>query len=93
MELKLNSHRLLVAGYDPPLVSKEPHGPEVLAEAILDWRRYRRKNVYSGDSEWLSPITDDGVDKLINLVCYSSLMPEEGRLTTDILTTPLMTPM
>lgn len=34
MEVKLNSIRLLVGGYEPPALPQLLHGPEVLAEMI-----------------------------------------------------------
>src|SRR4051794_3278530 len=79
MEVKLNSFRLVVGGYEPPALPQGLHGPEVLAEMIVHGRQFSRTTIYGGDSGWLAPLTDDGVKGLVNLVYYASLMPEEGR--------------
>ena len=74
--MKLNSIRRIVGDYKPP-AAQGLHGPEVLAELMVHGRQFGLST--HGGSSFQAPLSDDGVKKLVNLVYYSSLMPEEGR--------------
>jgi hypothetical protein len=77
--MKLNRFRRLPSGYDPPELPEQLCGPDVLADVMLHGREFNRTAMHGGDHRWLAPLTDDGVRKLISLLYYASLMPEEGR--------------
>jgi len=77
--VKLNSLMLAPGGYDPPALPHGFHGPDDLTEMVIYGRQYTQSTVSGGGSGWLAPLSDDGVKKLVNLVYYASLVPEEGR--------------
>jgi len=69
--MKLNTTRMVFAGCTPPPIPAGLCGPKALAELLIESRR-----VGIGIA---GPISDDGVRKLVNLIFFASLMPEEGR--------------
>jgi hypothetical protein len=53
-------------------------GPDDLSEAIVSIRESELER-YDGDNKWLSPISNDGIRRLITLAYYTSFAAEEGR--------------
>ena len=73
--MPLNSFTVgLTIGDDLPELS----GPDDLSSAIIHLRK-SLVELHDGDVGWLSPISDDGIRRLIKLAFYASLAAEEGR--------------
>jgi DisA bacterial checkpoint controller nucleotide-binding len=54
-------------------------GPGDLADCVISLRTHQRERV----KEWgTSPISDDGIRRLIDLAYHASMVPEEGRFPT-----------
>lgn len=71
--MKLNSTRRAPSGCTPPPVPAGLCGPEALAELLIESRKCQ--------PDWAGPISADGVRKLVKLIFFASLIPEEGRYT------------
>jgi hypothetical protein len=78
--LKLNSYRTVLGRYHLPKLPAGPSGPGALADLFLHVRRSALSDLNGDGAEWMAPISDDGVRKLIDLAFYASLLSEEGRL-------------
>lgn len=53
-------------------------GPDDLSDCVVSLRKSIVEQ-HGGDRGWLSPLSDNGVRKLVKLAFYASLAPEEGR--------------
>jgi hypothetical protein len=74
--MKLNSFFFAPAGYNPPLPADDRFStPQNLAELLVYDNRFQLE---SGGS-LASPLSEDGIRRLVDLVFYASMSPEEGR--------------